>query len=902
MPSVSDKQHRFMEAIAHGWHKPGGGGPSVAVAKEFVAADKAKGALHTARRIAKKYADGGDIQKTRAYPEAPEGYSFTQAPEIPAGSYNLPESTFGEGPAPREYPMEQSLQQTQEGQLDQPAGIRYNDAGIPFDVKTGEELPVTERPAILPIAKDAAGNYIPAMPKALDIISNMMPGIVAPAVPIQAGEMALGAGAKMAKAAEAARTTGSTADEIEKLLSNFHAAQSAQPLDINGFQKVSGKLGTMPGGWMKDPATGSEWYVKEAPSAEQANNEKLTAELYKLAGVPVAEVRLTTLNGKPAIASRRIFGSQLTYTPDPYNKIQGLHENYAVDAWLNNRDAVGVGHENPLGNIIVDNNGIAHRIDTGGGLGFKGTGGPKEFGHFADELQTMKDADYNNVSAHVFGDVSPAAINAGAAKVAAIDPMEISKLVDMYGPNSAKGKADLLSKLLSRQADIASQAGLKPKEPVGSMARPEQAESPYEPPQYTQEDIDAYWDEVEAQHQHEYQLAKGIPDQTEDIIARFKDLDWKNYRPKMVESLPHIPGLSKSPQELEQLGFNPRVALEHGSRFQSGYPEEFASPLEHKGTERAFFAADFKGEGQKGVAHSYAEEPENITRYIGAPKKAAEINWPDLQGGYESYEPETMHQLIEAAHKKGLDMLVIHNISDAGGGTQTQYAILNPEILRAPHAKFDPKKLHLRMPLAGLVGGGLLSYGTLKGEKKEDNKMNRGGRPKKKAGGGPSMDNWIAHQASRNLHYEGMIRSPVPGRTDKLPLNVPAGSYVLPADIPSALGQGNTMAGGQILQKMFSSGPYGMRAPRGGGRPNVGSLSIARRGHADGGEADMPPDQEDSHIPIIAAGGEWIIHPDVVRALGAGDLTKGHRILDKFVLHTRKENIKTLKKLPGPKK
>jgi len=31
-----------MRAVAHGWKKPGGGGPTPAVAKEFVAADEAK--------------------------------------------------------------------------------------------------------------------------------------------------------------------------------------------------------------------------------------------------------------------------------------------------------------------------------------------------------------------------------------------------------------------------------------------------------------------------------------------------------------------------------------------------------------------------------------------------------------------------------------------------------------------------------------------------------------------------------------------------------------------------------------------------------------------------------------------------------------------------------------------
>lgn len=42
MPSKSAKQHRFMEAIAHGMKPKGGKGPSLAVAKEFVAADKGK--------------------------------------------------------------------------------------------------------------------------------------------------------------------------------------------------------------------------------------------------------------------------------------------------------------------------------------------------------------------------------------------------------------------------------------------------------------------------------------------------------------------------------------------------------------------------------------------------------------------------------------------------------------------------------------------------------------------------------------------------------------------------------------------------------------------------------------------------------------------------------------------
>jgi hypothetical protein len=42
MPSKSAAQARLMAAVAHGWKKPGGGGPSVKVAKEFNEADAAK--------------------------------------------------------------------------------------------------------------------------------------------------------------------------------------------------------------------------------------------------------------------------------------------------------------------------------------------------------------------------------------------------------------------------------------------------------------------------------------------------------------------------------------------------------------------------------------------------------------------------------------------------------------------------------------------------------------------------------------------------------------------------------------------------------------------------------------------------------------------------------------------
>jgi hypothetical protein len=43
MPSTSKAQAKLMRATAHGWKMPGGGGPSQAVGKDFMAADQALG-------------------------------------------------------------------------------------------------------------------------------------------------------------------------------------------------------------------------------------------------------------------------------------------------------------------------------------------------------------------------------------------------------------------------------------------------------------------------------------------------------------------------------------------------------------------------------------------------------------------------------------------------------------------------------------------------------------------------------------------------------------------------------------------------------------------------------------------------------------------------------------------
>jgi hypothetical protein len=134
--------------------------------------------------------------------------------------------------------------------------------------------------------------------------------------------------------------------------------------------------------------------------------------------------------------------------------------------------------------------------------------------------------------------------------------------------------------------------------------------------------------------------------------------------------------------------------------------------------------------------------------------------------------------------------------------------------------------------------------------------------------------------------HVGPIHSPVAGRTDHLPMHVPGGSYVIPADIISAMGEGNTMAGFRVAKMIFSGNPYGAKgAPYG--------AELPRR--ATGGPAGGP-------VAIVAAGGEYVIHPDDVIGIGDGDLDEGHKTLDSFVKKMRAKTVQTLQKLPGPKK
>ena len=127
----------------------------------------------------------------------------------------------------------------------------------------------------------------------------------------------------------------------------------------------------------------------------------------------------------------------------------------------------------------------------------------------------------------------------------------------------------------------------------------------------------------------------------------------------------------------------------------------------------------------------------------------------------------------------------------------------------------------------------------------------------------------VARKFANGGVVTGAVVGETGGREDAKPVDVAAGSFVIPADVVSSLGGGNTLAGHAHLNKVF------------------GEATTRAAGGA---------------VPILISDGEHVITPEQVEKIGGGDMEKGHKILEAMILKLRKQHIDTLKSLPGPAK
>lgn len=219
--------------------------------------------------------------------------------------------------------------------------------------------------------------------------------------------------------------------------------------------------GSNPGGIHKD-ADGNLWLIKGTKgNPDMARNEVLAARLYNAAGASAPQMRLVELGdqygGGIGVASRMVDGK--LSKPNTNELSAALaREHFAIDAWLANWDAVGLGFDN----IAITTKGEAMRIDPGGALLYRAQGTPKgaAFNKLATEWDTMRDPKINPQNAAIFGKMTAGELAESAAKLSTISDDTITKLVNEYGPGDAKGKAALVDTLLARKQAIL-QAGQK---------------------------------------------------------------------------------------------------------------------------------------------------------------------------------------------------------------------------------------------------------------------------------------------------------------------------------------------------------------------------------------------------------------------------------------------------------
>ena len=182
------------------------------------------------------------------------------------------------------------------------------------------------------------------------------------------------------------------------------------------------------------------------------------------------------------------------------------------------------------------------------------------------------------------------------------------------------------------------------------------------------------------------------------------------------------------------------------------------------------------------------------------------------------------------------------------------------------------------------------------GRKTREGRVDGGRTPGFALGGAPAP--WFVRNEARSMMHSGPVMSAVPGRTDKHNISVAAGSYVLPADHVSSLGQGNTQAGFATLGRMFGKPmaiPHGHPPPP----PRFAPMKMAGFGKRSD-EGGSRGDEAGGPVPIVVAGGEFVIPPDKVAEIDGGDLKRGHEVLDHWVKTNREKHIKTLKGLPPP--
>lgn len=177
-------------------------------------------------------------------------------------------------------------------------------------------------------------------------------------------------------------------------------AFSAKYRGSGSFTKTQRHAGGSQGGaWYRD-GSGQEWFGKSmGGDAERVHSEHLANQIYREMGVAVPETKVVEISGTPTLMSKEIKGGHPSNV-DALSRTDAK-DGFVVDAWLNNRDVLGMN----LDNLIIDEAGKVHRIDVGGTFNRKATGGDKTFVGKVGEIDSMRDP--KRGSGRLFSNITP---------------------------------------------------------------------------------------------------------------------------------------------------------------------------------------------------------------------------------------------------------------------------------------------------------------------------------------------------------------------------------------------------------------------------------------------------------------------------------------------------------------
>lgn len=226
--------------------------------------------------------------------------------------------------------------------------------------------------------------------------------------------------------------------------------------DTSSWKQVGGQAGSNEGGLYEAP-DGTRYYIKTGETPSHARTELLTTRFYREAGIPIPEVTEVSHHGQVAVASKMVPGAKSDLGSrlgdEPY--LDKIREGFAIDAWVQNWDVVGMVFDN----IVSDENGNPFRIDTGGSLIYRAQGKPKgdAFGPEVVELDTFRDP--SKKSGKVFSGITNEQMHDSGMRLQAITPEKIDEIVDGVGLD--EGEAQHIKEVLkARRSFILDKLGI----------------------------------------------------------------------------------------------------------------------------------------------------------------------------------------------------------------------------------------------------------------------------------------------------------------------------------------------------------------------------------------------------------------------------------------------------------